>query len=77
MNNILQFVLLLNCPVISRLATKQDIDLYENVIVDFKYFKISDGFEEKLRSNGKSVRLFWGSFCICPWLIYYVFDFSL
>lgn len=37
------------------MATKQEVNLYEDVIVDFKYFKISDEFEEKLRTtNGKS-----------------------
>lgn len=30
------------------------MDLYEEIIVDFKYFKISDEFEEKLRKNEKS-----------------------
>lgn len=41
-------------PYFLRLDTKQSLELYKDVITDFKYFKISEEFEEKIRSDGKS-----------------------
>lgn len=37
-----------------RLSTKQNVDLYGEIIVDFRYFKISDQFDDKIRTSGKA-----------------------
>jgi hypothetical protein len=45
---------MLECFIIFRLETKQDLQKYGEIISDFSYFKMSDEFDRKIDNNSVS-----------------------